>query len=204
MEDKKLFEKLKRYSGEHDGPLKAALTVLPVLKESAVREALSNCSENWPYGGVTNVEFSTALRYLGVFDLFEYKAEDGMTVSDFTGEGKGDAVLLCHGQYSIVYGGAAVQLKTNGEAEHAESDVVYAAWTLKGKRVSLINPHADEYTWFRRMIKGLEDENGSLHKSLENRERELERLREKLIDHGGDPMEVVIVPANWPAKGSVE
>ena len=52
--------------GPHDCALTSLYWAVPRLQESRIKEAFQYCTENWPYGGVTNSEFAVALKYLDV------------------------------------------------------------------------------------------------------------------------------------------
>lgn len=115
------------FGGAHDCGPRALLTVMPTLSHERIREAFNNCSDKWPYGGITNVEFTTALRYLDVFDLFSYNAEDDLKISDFLDNNK-FSVLLIHGHFTVVKDSKIYD--TPNYVSISPKTHVYCAWTL--------------------------------------------------------------------------
>ena len=53
----------------HDCALTSLYQAVPWLPESKIVEAFGFCAADWPYGGVTNKEFSIALEYLLDFNF---------------------------------------------------------------------------------------------------------------------------------------
>ena len=51
-------------AGDHDCALASLYWAAPGIPENRIVEAFGFCTENWPYGGVTNKEFQIALKYL--------------------------------------------------------------------------------------------------------------------------------------------
>ena len=93
------------FNGLHDCGPRALMTVLPDLQRDKVEAAFKDCSDEWPYGGVTNVEFTTVLRHLNLFELFTYHAGDNLKLSDFTQEDNKFAVLLITGHFTVIKNG---------------------------------------------------------------------------------------------------
>jgi len=55
-----------KFPGQHDCAPKSLLLAMPEVDSEKVREGLTLCTENWPYGGVTNKEFAIAIKFLGL------------------------------------------------------------------------------------------------------------------------------------------
>ena len=51
-------------AGDHDCALASLYWAAPSIPENRIVEAFGFCTDNWPYGGVTNKEFQIALKYL--------------------------------------------------------------------------------------------------------------------------------------------
>lgn len=110
----------------HDCALTSLYWAVPWLPESKIVEAFGFCAANWPYGGVTNKEFSIALKYLDVPYTYSDKTE---TLSDLLSRRPTKAVALLHGHFISIHRGQV------DESRHWPIDTtVYCCWTFRLQR----------------------------------------------------------------------
>ena len=112
--------------GAHDCALAALSKALPELPRERLAEAFLFCSQRWPHGGVRHEEFNVALRYLGLFDRFRYRDDDGQTTASLRERG-GTHIALVHRHYTVVASGAGPN-----RPRHAggRGERVYCSWEL--------------------------------------------------------------------------
>lgn len=110
----------------HDCALTSLYWAVPWLPESKIVEAFGFCAADWPYGGVTNTEFSIALNYLGVPYTYSHKTE---TLGDLLGRRPTKAVALLHGHFISIHRGRIDEL------QHWPTDTtVYCCWIFRLQR----------------------------------------------------------------------
>ena len=119
---------MSHFNGAHDCGLRALHNVLPMLPNDEVRDAFMQCADRWPNAGISNVEFNVALRYMKIFDRFEYNDSDGQKVENFSSDSKGAYILLINGHFTTIKSGSIVDTP-NYERLNPKS-VVYCSWKL--------------------------------------------------------------------------
>lgn len=110
--------------GPHDCALVALYAVVPDVPEDEIIDAFTHCAENWPYGGVTNKEFSIAAKYLKL--KFEYDGSDGQTIRDLARKRPGRYVALLHGHYIAMEKGEIIG--EDGNVPYSPETGVYCIW----------------------------------------------------------------------------
>ena len=110
----------------HDCALTSLYWAVPRLSESKIVEAFGFCAATWPYGGVTNKEFSVALKYLDIAYTYSDKTE---TLGDLLGRRPTKAVALLHGHFISIHRGR-VDESRNWPAD----TTVYCCWTFRLQR----------------------------------------------------------------------
>jgi len=98
----------KQLGGKHDCGPRALRIVMPSLPYEKMTEAFYNCCEKWPNAGVTNKEFNIVLRYLNIFNRFEYDDADGKCLGDLISKQNNTYVALIHGHFTVVKNGKIV------------------------------------------------------------------------------------------------
>ncbi len=95
----------KMFHGEHDcGPI-ALCKVFPHLKYGKVREAFLYSTKLWPSGPVSNKDMNIALRYLNIYERFEYQAHligKKKKIIHFTKQQDTTFILLFKWHYTVV------------------------------------------------------------------------------------------------------
>lgn len=124
---KKVAEKPIQFRGPHDCGMRALQVVLPHLSAEKIENAFMNCADKWPRGGVTNVEFNVALRFMGLFDQFEYNDADGQKLGDFLDDEDSATILLIHGHFTTVKEGKIIDMSF---VPGAAQQKVYCSWRL--------------------------------------------------------------------------
>ena len=99
---------------------------MPDLEQEQVVDAFKKCCNLYPYEGVTNKEFNIALRYLEIFDKFEYNDSDGLVVKNFLNRKKQIFILLIYGHFTVVAKG-----KVLDAMRISENSKVYCSWKLR-------------------------------------------------------------------------
>ena len=112
--------------GKHECSVNMLLNVMPQLDQEQVVDAFKKCCNLYPYDGVTNKEFNIALRYLKIFDKFEYDDSDGFVVQDFLERKRETFILLIHGHFTIVMKGRVLDAM-----RISEKSKVYCSWKLR-------------------------------------------------------------------------
>ena len=116
-------------TGEHNCALVALAKVMPDLSPDQIIQGFSDCCYRWPYGGVTNKEFNITLRYLGLYNKFEYDGSDEMMLDNFLVRSKRKDVfiLLLHGHFTVVKYG---KVHDNSFYANLGDAKVYCSWRL--------------------------------------------------------------------------
>lgn len=84
-------------SGPHDCALTALYWAVPQISEDKIKEAFMFCGEGWPYHGITNKEFTIALKYMKL--NYEYYHNDTDTISDLYKRKPKRCVALVYGHF---------------------------------------------------------------------------------------------------------
>ena len=112
--------------GPHDCALTSLYWAAPSLPEKKIKEAFLHCSENWPYGGITNKEFAIALKHLGVIHGYSHRVE---TLGDVVQRRHARCVVLLHGHYAALLNGRLAG--KDAIFTWPSSSVVYCYWILR-------------------------------------------------------------------------
>lgn len=113
---------------DHDCALASLYWAAPWIPESRIVEAFGFCTENWPYGGVTNKEFQIALKYLKVSSHYSTDAE---TLGALLGSQPVRCVALLPGHFIAIVNGKIVGRDTH--VRWPSSTRVYCHWTFHSK-----------------------------------------------------------------------
>ena len=110
--------------GNHDCALVALYWAVPSILEDQIFNALGFCTDAWPYGGVTNKEFTISLNYLKVpYSYFNCPSD---TIGSLLDKKKKRCVALIHGHFVAIVNGTIV-----GDDAHRMWDTnakVYCYW----------------------------------------------------------------------------
>lgn len=117
-------------SGPHDCALVALHRVVPWIREEEVLNAFNFCSEEWPYGGVTNKEFMIALSHLNI--NHDYDCLPSQTLGSLLVQRPRRCVALVHGHFVAIAKGKIVGKDANGPWN--SSSHVYCHWSLHRSR----------------------------------------------------------------------
>lgn len=118
-------------AGRHDCALAALYWTAPSLSERRIIEAFEFCTENWPYGGVTNREFQIALKYLGADSQYSGETE---TLGELLDRQPRRCVALVPGHFVAVVRGNLVGRDAQA---WCRDTTVYCSWILGSKSVSI-------------------------------------------------------------------
>ena len=125
----RIFGRKNKYiAGSHTCAPNALLAVMPKLGENEVDSAFVFCCEDYPYGGVTNSEFSAVLGYLKIKEKFEYNDKDGKFLKDFLRDKESIYILLVWGHFTVIKNG-----KVHDFIKQKPSKRVFCSWRLKTK-----------------------------------------------------------------------
>ena len=113
-------------SGKHECSVNMLLNVMPELDREQVIDAFKKCCNLYPYEGVTNKEFNIVLRYLKIFDKFEYDDSDGLTVKNFLERKKEIFIILIHGHFTVIMKGRMLE-----SMYITKNSKVYCSWKLR-------------------------------------------------------------------------
>ena len=116
------------FSDPHDCGPRALLSVMPKLPHSKIKDAFMQCTDKWPNGGVTNVEFNVALRYMNIFNRFKYNDADGQVMGNFLSDKTESYILLIHGHFTTIKGGKIYD--SFAYANPNPKQLVYCSWKL--------------------------------------------------------------------------
>ena len=117
---------------DHDCALASIYWAAPWIPEVHIVEAFEFCTENWPYGGVTNKEFAIALKYLNAEACYYANTE---TLGALLNRNPVRCVALLHGHFIAIVNGKPV-----GRDAHLTWDpksTVYCHWTFRPQRFQL-------------------------------------------------------------------
>lgn len=111
--------------GPHDCALTSMYWAVPKLQEVRISEAIGYCSENWPFGGVTNKEFAIALKYLGIKSTYCDREE---SLEEILKRRPARCAALLYGHFVAILKGKLV-----GNDRHLmrqPNATVYCHWTF--------------------------------------------------------------------------
>ena len=112
--------------GPHDCAPASLYWAVPQLPEQRIAEAFQYCTKNWPYGGVTNMEFAVALRHLGVEN--EYRGETE-TLGELLSRKPARCVALLPYHFVAILKGRMVG--RDAYRTWDPSTMVYCSWTFR-------------------------------------------------------------------------
>ena len=112
--------------GPHDCALTSLYWAVPQLPESRIREAFQYCTENWPYGGVTNSEFAVALKYLDVDHRYVAETE---SLGDLLSRAPKRCVALLPYHFIAILDGRIVGRDASRAWDPATT--VYCSWAFR-------------------------------------------------------------------------
>ena len=98
------------------------------LAPYGIVEAFGFCTENWPYGGVTNKEFQIALKYLKAETHYSTDLE---TLGALLGSRPARCVALLPGHFIAIVNGEIVGRDTH--LRWSSSTTVYCHWTFRSR-----------------------------------------------------------------------
>ena len=111
--------------GLHDCALSSLYWAMPAISESDIISAFNVTTDTWPYGGVTNKEFSVALKYLKVDNLYSTGIN---TLGALLAAKPAKCVALLHGHFIPIVDGVIVG---RDASLHWSPDThVYCHWTF--------------------------------------------------------------------------
>ena len=113
----------------HDCALASLYWAAPWIPEDRIIEAFGYCTENWPYGGVTNKEFQIALKYLNAESCY---CADTETLGSLLGRRPSRCVALLPGHFVAIVNGKVVGLDARWAWDR--STTVYCHWTFRSRR----------------------------------------------------------------------
>ena len=116
-------------TGEHDCALVSLYWAAPWIPDDRIVEAFGFCTENWPYGGVTNKEFQIALKYLKAESRY---STDLTTLGALLGSRPTRCVALLPGHFIAIANGQIVG--RDAHVRWPSSTKVYCHWTLRSRR----------------------------------------------------------------------
>ena len=114
--------------GQHDCSLASLYWAAPWIPEIQIIEAFEFCTENWPYGGVTNKEFQIALKYLKADS--HYSSATG-TLGELLNRKPTNCVALLPGHFIAIINGQIVG--RDAETAWDPSTTVYCHWTFHSR-----------------------------------------------------------------------
>ena len=114
--------------GEHDCALVSLYWAAPWIPERRIIEAFEFCTENWPYGGVTNKEFQIAVKYLSAEIYYSAASE---TLGALLSRHPTRCVALLPGHFVAIVNGEVVgrDARITGEP----STTVYCHWIFRSR-----------------------------------------------------------------------
>lgn len=111
--------------GDHDCAPLSLYWAAPWISEGRIYDAFMVCTDNWPYGGVTNKEFQIALKYLK--SEYSYLAESE-SLGELLARNPSRCVCLVHGHYIAIINGKIVGSDTHRVWD--PSTEVYCHWII--------------------------------------------------------------------------
>ena len=115
-------------TGDHDCALASLYWAAPWIPESQIVDAFGFCTENWPYGGVTNKEFQIALKYLKAESHYSTYPE---TLGALLGSRPSKCVALLPGHFIAIVNGQIVG--RDAHIRWPSSTTVYCHWTFRSR-----------------------------------------------------------------------
>ena len=115
--------------GEHDCALASLYWVAPGIPEIQIIEAFEFCTENWPYGGVTNKEFQIALKYLKADSHYSSGTE---TLRELLNRKPTNCVALVPGHFIAIVNGKIVG--RDAKTAWDPTTTVYCHWTFHSRQ----------------------------------------------------------------------
>ncbi len=112
-------------SSSHNCALVALHFVLSDISEKKILEAFYNCCDKWPRGGVTHKEFNIVLRYLNIYEKFQYH-DSNAKISNFQNINS-PIILLIPGHFTTIYKNQIYDLSCYNLPPETH---VYRAWEL--------------------------------------------------------------------------
>ena len=116
-------------TGDHDCALDSLYWAAPWIPEIRIIEAFEFCTDDWPYGGVTNKEFQIALKYLNAESHYSYDTE---TLGALLARQPDRCVALLHGHFIAIVNGKVVG--RDARLAWDPSTTVYCHWTFRSRR----------------------------------------------------------------------
>lgn len=111
--------------GQHDCALSSLYWAAPSIPESDILDAFNVTAGAWPYGGVTNKEFTIALMYLRVSSVYSTEVD---TLRELLAGKPRKCVALLHGHFIAIVDGDIVGSDAHGR--FARNARVYCHWTF--------------------------------------------------------------------------
>ena len=111
--------------GQHDCALSSLYWAVPSIPEPLIVEAFNLVTENWPYGGVTNKEFTIALKYLKVDSDY---STDSDTLEEILVDRPTRCVALLHRHFVPIVDGFIVG--RDADRYWSPDTHVYCHWTF--------------------------------------------------------------------------
>ena len=115
--------------GNHDCALASLYWAAPWIPENRIVEAFGFCTENWPYGGVTNKEFQIALKYLRAETHYSTDLE---TLGALLGSRPTRCVALLPRHFIAIVNGEIVG--RDAHLRWSSSTMVYCHWTFYSRQ----------------------------------------------------------------------
>ena len=111
--------------GRYDCALSSLYWAAPTIPEPDLVVAFNFAADTWPYGGITNKEFSIALKYLRVDSVY---STDVDTLEALLAAKPAKCVALLHGHFIPIVDGMIV----GSDAQHdwSPDTHVYCHWTF--------------------------------------------------------------------------
>ena len=113
-------------AGDHDCALASLYWAAPGIPENRIVEAFGFCTENWPYGGVTNKEFQIALKYLKAETHYSTDLE---TLGALLDNRPARCVALLPGHFIAIVNGEIVG--RDAHLRWSSSTTLYCHWTFR-------------------------------------------------------------------------
>ncbi len=115
------------FHGPHDCGIRALITVMPDLDHDEIKKTFTNCTDQWPYKGISDKEFNIGLRHLGVYEKLVF-GQDKNSVGALHNDAKSTYIALIGGHFTVVSNGKIVDqnIKSGLDA----STKVYSSWKL--------------------------------------------------------------------------
>lgn len=104
-----IIPQLQKWDGLHDCAPSALTRVVPALSFQSIRKAFSLCCGRWPNAGVTNKEFNIVLRYLELFERFEYTEPQDALLNDYLVDKNTTHILLLWGHFTVTKNGQVIE-----------------------------------------------------------------------------------------------